>query len=141
MHHGIRRLALATLLVASPAWADDAPKPADAPKDPPKPRSIFNTDTSPPMHSVGTITGKLSKSSDSEITLKVPQLERKTVNWPPSEHARSGKGSRLRLGIRTLRSVGTRFPRSPTASPTPTRNTKPYASRLAPWDTRPNPAI
>ncbi len=78
----IRRLSLATVLaIALPVWADDATPPADAPKDAPKPpasSSVLNPNTGPQMHAAGTITGKLSKSSDGSVTLKLPELERKT---------------------------------------------------------------
>jgi hypothetical protein len=81
MTNPIRRLALATLLAAGvPAWADDAPKPADPPKDPPKPpasSSIFNT-AGPQLHSAGQIVAKLGKSSDGSVTVKVPTTEQTT---------------------------------------------------------------
>jgi hypothetical protein len=73
MTNPIRRLALAIILAAvMPAWADDAPKP-------PVSSGVSNNNPAPQMHSAGTITGKLGKSSDSAITLKVPELERKTT--------------------------------------------------------------
>jgi hypothetical protein len=83
MTRSIRPLALATILAAAfPAWADDAPKPPDAPKDAPKPpvgSSVLNPNPAAPTHSAGTITGKLSKSSDGTVTLMLPQLDRKST--------------------------------------------------------------
>jgi hypothetical protein len=83
MTRSIRRLAFATILAAAfPTWADDAPKPPDAPKDAPKPPAssgVLNPNPGAPTHSAGTITGKLSKSSDGTVTLMLPQLDRKST--------------------------------------------------------------
>jgi hypothetical protein len=58
--------ALAKPLAALPA--DDAPKPPAS--------SVLNPNVNSPMHSAGQITGKLSKSADGSITIKIPELQR-----------------------------------------------------------------
>jgi hypothetical protein len=57
---------LAVLALVLPAWADDPPKPSPS------------GSATPQMHAAGNVTGKLSKSGDDTITLKVPQVEQTT---------------------------------------------------------------
>ena len=73
MNATIRRLVLtATLAVGLPALADDAPKP------PPK-SGVLNPDADSPLHPAGQMVGKLSKSADGAVSIKVPHLERRST--------------------------------------------------------------
>ena len=60
---------LSVFAFALSARADDAPKPSPA-------NTVLNPNGSSPMHAAGQATGKVSKSSDGSITIKIPELQR-----------------------------------------------------------------